>query len=639
MRLSSRQQFKQFREQFKSGNLPTDFAPVPDKKDRANVKPKWSYLRFYFEWLKPYRRAIVLVFVLGLSAALLGLIPPYATKLIIDGILQGDLVEGGPTSRSHLLHLAGAGVLLILIIQQSVEAVRTYRINLLNLKVLRKLQQRLFDHLLRLPIHEIQEMKTGGIVTRVTSDVDDVSGLLQMAIITPGIAAFRVVATMVVLVYIQWRMAFVAVAILLPIIVINLRWIRKLKPLHRSVRRDRGEVNARVVESFSGLAVVRAFQRERTEARSFAVGQNLIIRKRLLTRLYYLAVYSAWGLLVPLASLLIIWYGGTRYLIGQLTIGEIVAFQMYVFMLMMPISQIVQSWSDTQLAMAALERTVDIMNRSVDMPDRDGAVDAPTHVQTIRFESVTFGYDAGRPVLHNVDLTVGAGQTVALVGRSGAGKSTLTNLVARFYDPQAGAILLNGIDLRDIKLAGYRSLLGMVQQDVFLFDGTVQENIEYGRRGASIEAIIHAAQKANAHSFILGLADGYDTLIGERGIKLSGGQKQRIGIARAILADPQILILDEATSNLDTESEQLIQASLVNLLANRTTFVIAHRLSTITRADMIVVMDQGRIVETGTHAELAAAGGVYTQMVARQIQFESNLLPGAISIEHVYTAA
>jgi len=499
VRPSSRKQFKQFREQFKSGNLRTDFAPAPDQKEWAAVTPKWSYLRYYFEWLKAYKRAIVLVFILGLSAALLGLIPPYATKLIIDRILQGDLVEGGSTSRLRMLHLAGVGVLLIVIIQQSIEAVRTYRINLLNLKVLRKLQQRLFDHLLRLPIHEVQAMKTGGIVTRVTSDVDDVSGLLQMAIITPGIAAFRVVATMVVLVSIQWRMAVVAVAILIPIILINLRWIRKLKPLHRSIRQDRGEVNARVVESFSGLAVVRVFRRERTEAQDFAVGQNLIIRKKLFTRLYYLAVSTAWGVLVPLASLLIIWYGGTRYLMGQLSLGEIVAFQMYVFMLMMPISQIVQSWSDTQLAMAALERTVDIMARSVDMPDRGAAVDAPAHLETIRFDSVTFGYDADRPVLHDIDLTVGAGQTVALVGQSGAGKSTLTNLLARSYDPQAGAILLNGIDLRDIKLASYRSLLGMVQQDVFLFDGTVRENIEYGRRGASIEAIIDAAGKANAH--------------------------------------------------------------------------------------------------------------------------------------------
>ncbi|MEE9296644.1 MAG: ABC transporter ATP-binding protein [Phycisphaerae bacterium] len=629
MTLSSKEQFKQFRERFASGNLPADFGSGPADQDKIGTKPKWSYMRFYFQWLGPFKGAVVLVFILGLTAALLGLIPPYATKLIIDRILQGGVLDGEAVARSRNLHVAGAAVLAILLVQQAIEAVRTYRINLLNLKVLRKLQQRLYDHLLRLPIHEIQEMKTGGIVTRVGNDVDDVSGLLQMAIITPGIAAFRVAATMVVLVCIQWRMAVVAVAILIPIVVINLRWIRKLKPLHRSIRRDRGEINARVVESFGGVGVVRVFRRERTEARNFALGQNVIIRKRLFTRLYYLAVSTAWGLLVPLASLLIIWYGGTRYLVGELTIGEIVAFQMYVFMLMMPISQIVQSWSDTQLSLAALERTVDIMNRSAAMPDRPGAVDVPERVETIRFEKVTFGYHAERPVLHGIDLTVRAGQTVALVGRSGAGKSTLTNLVARFYDPQEGAILLNGVDLRDVKLAGYRSLLGMVQQDVFLFDGTVRENIAYGRRGASIEEIIEAAGKAHADPFINEFPDGYDTLIGERGIKLSGGQKQRISIARAILADPQILILDEATSNLDTESEQLIQDSLVNLLADRTTFVIAHRLSTITRADLIVVMDRGRIIELGRHAELASAGGVYKEMVARQIQFESDLVDAA----------
>jgi ATP-binding cassette subfamily B protein/subfamily B ATP-binding cassette protein MsbA len=253
-----------------------------------------------------------------------------------------------------------------------------------------------------------------------------------------------------------------------------------------------------------------------------------------------------------------------------------------------------------------------------DKPDPPDAIEAPARVEELRFVDVSFAYREGEPVVSDFNLTVPGGSVVALVGRSGAGKTTLTDLVARFHDPTTGQILLNGTDLRKLRLRSYRQLLGVVQQEVFLFDGTIKENIAYGRRHATDAEIIDAAKRANAHEFIAPLPEGYDSIIGERGVKLSGGQRQRLAIARAILADPQILILDEATSNLDTESEQLIQASLTELLRGRTSFVIAHRLSTITHADMIVVMERGRIVEQGTHADLMRARGVYYAMVTRQ---------------------
>ena len=296
------------------------------------------------------------------------------------------------------------------------------------------------------------------------------------------------------------------------------------------------------------------------------------------------------------------------------------AFQWYTFLLLNPVWNIVNSFSELQRSLAAMERVFEVLAMEDDKPDRPDARDAPRVVHEIRFENVEFEYREGRPVVRDFNVAVPGGSVVALVGRSGAGKTTVTDLVARFHDPTQGRILLNGSDIRDFRLRTYRDLLAIVQQDVFLFDGSVRDNIAYGRHDATDAEIEDAARRANAHEFIVKLPEQYETFIGERGVKLSGGQQQRLAIARAILASPQILILDEATSNLDTESEQLIQASMATLLAGRTTFVIAHRLSTIRRADLILLMEDGRVIERGTHEELMSARGAYYGMVLRQME-------------------
>jgi ATP-binding cassette subfamily B protein/subfamily B ATP-binding cassette protein MsbA len=270
-----------------------------------------------------------------------------------------------------------------------------------------------------------------------------------------------------------------------------------------------------------------------------------------------------------------------------------------------------------------MERVFEVLAMEDDKPDRPGAREAPAVVRELRFDDVTFEYREGQPVVRDFNVTVPGGSVIALVGRSGAGKTTVTDLVARFHDPTRGRLLLNGSDIRDLKLRSYRDLLAIVQQDVFLFDGSVRDNIAYGRHDATDGDVADAARRANAHEFIVRLPSGYDTFIGERGVKLSGGQQQRLAIARAILASPQILILDEATSNLDTESEQLIQASMADLLADRTTFVIAHRLSTIHRADLILLMENGAVVERGTHEELMRVRGLYHEMVRRQMEAQT----------------
>jgi ATP-binding cassette subfamily B protein/subfamily B ATP-binding cassette protein MsbA len=391
-----------------------------------------------------------------------------------------------------------------------------------------------------------------------------------------------------------------------------------VRPIYRQVRRDVSTVDGRVGEAFEGIRAVRSFLGETREEHEFALGHNTITRMKLFARKRELILWSSWGFLLATIGLVIFWVGGYLYVRGLASIGDITAFQVYTFMLLSPVWQIVNSFSELQRSLAAMERVFEVLETPEDKPDRELAVDPPARVEEIEFRHVSFSYETSKAVISDFQLAVSGRKVVALVGKSGAGKTTITDLLARFYDPTDGAILLNGIDIRDIKLRGYRQLLGVVQQDTFLFDGTVRDNIAYAERSASFEAVLDAAKRANAHEFIEQMPQGYNTIVGERGVKLSGGQRQRMSIARALLANPQILILDEATSNLDTESEQLIQKSLEELLKDRTTFIIAHRLSTVTHADMIVVMDQGRIVEMGDHETLLAQGGVYSQMVFRQ---------------------
>jgi ATP-binding cassette subfamily B protein/subfamily B ATP-binding cassette protein MsbA len=557
------------------------------------------------------------VFLLSLVAAGLDMIWPLAIKHIIDNILPAHL----PWPRRLVqLNWLGLGIIALLLLKQAADSTRAYRMAVLNIRIVFRLRQRLFDRMLSLSLGRLSELKSGGIVSRLSSDVDSVSGLVQMAVISPGVAVIRIILTVGVLLALSWRLAVAAMVALPPLALMSYLWLRKVRPIYRSAQQDRQDVDARVNEIFGGVRIVRSFRREKHEQYAYGISQNTIIRKLLRAQGREIALEGLWGILIPATSLLIVWYGGYLILrgIGNLGVGDIFAFQIFAVLLLQPVFQIVASISQTQKSLAAMERVFESMEAPPDKPDAPDAIDAPDAVERIQFDRVMFEYRPGVPVIEDFNLIVPGGSTVALVGPSGAGKTTLTDLVARFYDPTAGAVLLNGVDLRRFKLQSYRRLLAVVQQETFLFDGTVRENISYGRRGATIHQIIDAARRANAHEFIDTLPEAYDTIIGERGFKLSGGQRQRLSIARAILADPQILILDEATSNLDTESEQLIQSSLAELFKGRTTFVIAHRLSTITHANLIVVLDRGRIREAGPHDLLMRQRGLYHDMVERQ---------------------
>lgn len=619
MSVTSRERFRRFVSDYRARTLDQTTEQSEEKsKEPPPPKRRRQYLREYFRWLRPHRVGLGAVFLLALITAGLQLVEPLFMRFIIDRVLLKPALD--PAVRLRLLHLAGFTFVGVIILSNLLGALKDYRQRLLNVRVMLSLRRSLFDRLLHLPLAKLYDMKTGGILSRLTGDVETTTGLLQMAIVSPAISLLRLTIAIGVLLSLNWRLALTAMAIIPGAMLMSFIFARRIRPIYRSLRKDAEQIDGRVGETFSGIRVVRAFRREMLELLDYMVGRHTVLRKEMFAQRRELVLWTSWGLLMGSVNVVIVWYGGYLNLTGGASIGDIMAFQWYTYLLLGPVWQIVNSFSELQRSLAAMERVFEVLGMPNDKPDRPDARDAPANVEEIRFEGVEFEYREGTPVVQEFNVTVPGGTVVALVGRSGAGKTTVTDLVARFHDPTRGRILLNGTDIREFHLNSYRDLLAIVQQDVFLFDGSVRDNIAYGRRNASTEEIEDAARRANAHEFIEKLPQQYQTFIGERGVKLSGGQCQRLAIARAILAQPRILILDEATSNLDTESEQLIQESLADLLAEQTTFVIAHRLSTIRRAQLILLMEDGLIIERGSHQDLMAARGTYYQMVLRQLE-------------------
>ena len=655
---TSKARFAEFLNMFRRGEmkLEEDFdAPKkPRLPDPEQKKRRRAYLRLYVKRLWPHWKMVLLLAILAITVAALELIQPLFARYIIDQIL---LAQGPVGSKVQQLHLIGGLFLAVVLFSQVLGIWRSWNQRLLNMRVILTLRRALFDRLVKLPLDTLSEMKVGGIISRLTDDINKTTGLLQMAVISPSVAVLRLVMAMVILFLLNWKLALTAIGILPPIMLLSLIAVRRIRPIYRAIQKDVSLVDGRIGEAFQGIRAVRAFRGEPRESHEYMVGHHSITRMRMFAARREIILWSTWGLLMALIGIVITWAGGYWYLTDQLkdiapenrtTIGDISAFQFYTFLLLNPVWQIVESMTELQRSLASMERVFEVLESPVDKPDREGALDVDPIVKTFAFEGVWFAYNDSTPailaseshddktsgpakaksadealeepryVIRDFNLEVPGGQVIALVGRSGAGKTTVTDLVARFYDPVRGRITLNGIDLQDYKLSSYRTLIGVVQQEVFLFDGTVFENIAYANREATFEQVLEAARRANADEFVSQLPDGYDSIIGERGVKLSGGQRQRLSIARALLADPQILILDEATSNLDTESEQLIQQSMTQLLKDRTTFIIAHRLSTITHADQIVVMEDGEIVETGSHESLLGNNGLYAEMIRRQ---------------------
>jgi ATP-binding cassette subfamily B protein len=585
----------------------------------ASSNKEREYLYKYLRWLQPHINAVANLLLLALAVTGLEILAPLLLRYIIDQVLMKPGATA--TVRMSHLNLVGGMFIMLVLAQNMIGGARDYRQLLFNSKLMIELRRSLFERLLNLPLPKLWDMKIGGILSRLSGDVEVTTGLLQLTIVSPTVSVVRLIGAVAVLIAVNQRLAMTMLGIIPGAMASSLIVARRIHPIYRSIRRDAEVIDGRAGEVLSGIRIVRTFRKELSELLDYVKGRHAVLRKELFAERRQLVILTAWNLLMGFVHLAIVWYGGHLYLLARASIGDIMAFECYIALLLSPVWGIVNSFSELQRSLAAMERVFEILEMKSDKPDKPDASDAPRVVEEIRFENVVFEYLKGRPVVRDFNVVVPSGSLVALVGRSGAGKTTVTDLVARFHDPTRGRILLNGKDIRNYRVRSYRSLLAIVQQDVFLFDGSVRENIAYARHDASSAEIHEAARRAHAHEFIVKLPEEYETFIGERGIKLSGGQQQRLAIARAILAAPQILILDEATSNLDTESERLIQASMATLLEGRTTFVIAHRLSTVRRANMILLIDDGCVVEEGTHDVLMNAHGLYYDMVVRQTEF------------------
>ncbi|MCP4170173.1 MAG: ABC transporter ATP-binding protein [Fuerstiella sp.] len=634
-RTSSRRQFDGYRNKVRSGALPSggsvhSTGHVRLRKDR--VRSAGELVRRFFSLLSPFRMQIVWILASLTLATLLGLIPPAGTKFLLDYVLTSrplpesfaiwlpSLVDAAPKS---LLLYTLLAVLFVSMAKIFVRICGRWYATRITKRIQLDVRRRVFEHAVRLPLHRVQEIRSGGVASILREDGGSVGELVFGLLYNPWRAAIQLIGSFVILAWVDWTLLCGAI-VLLPLVFLTHRtWISRIRPQFRAIRKQRELIDAGAAEAFAGMRVVRAFSRQRREAGRFITDNNLMARKELYSWWWMRIVEMIWETMIPVSSGALLFYGGWRVIDGALTIGDLMMFLVYLLMLLQPLAALANSATQVQNSLSGLDRILDLLDEPREMPSKADSVriDRDTVQGDISFHHVTFTYPGtDSPALRDVDLDIRGGQVVALVGPSGAGKTTLCNLVARFYDPTEGQVLLDGRDLADYDVESFRSLLGVVEQDVFLFDGSIADNIAYARRDASDDELRAAATAANAMEFIDRLADGLDTLIGERGVRLSGGQRQRLAIARAILADPKLLILDEATSNLDTESERLIQDSLAELMQGRTSFVIAHRLSTIAGADLICVVEDGEITQTGTHEELMVSGGKYRTMVEQQVQ-------------------
>jgi subfamily B ATP-binding cassette protein MsbA len=568
-------------------------------------------LKRLFQLLTPYWKTIIISAILLVGRAGLELVPPLFQKEIIDEVI---------TAR-NLTYLGAMITALVgtYALNQLVQIGDNYVRHALGEKFILDLRVRLYAYLQKMSLSFFERTSTGELMSRVTNDLSALENFVTHGSALTAVDLMRLIGGTAILFVLDYRLA-VLVMIPIPILALALRhYNTKIRPVYRRVRARLGDINAKLQDNLSGIRVIQAFAREDLEYSRFSMESERYYQARVKGIRYWSIFFPAIRFFGAMGAVIVLGVGSVMVVKEQLTIGTLVAFLAYITSIYDPINRLTEVDNIFQEAIAAGERIFELLDETTDVKDAPDAIDLPAIRGGMVFDRVHFRYGSGDQVLHDISFTMAPGEMVALVGPSGAGKTSVANLICRFYDPVKGHVSVDGRDLRNIKLASLRRQVGVVLQDSFLFNNTIAENLYYGKPDATEDELMAAARAANAHDFIMQLPDGYATEIGERGVKLSGGQKQRLALARAILADPRILILDEATSSVDAEAEYLIQQALERVLKGRTALVIAHRLSTVRNADKIIVLDRGRIAEVGRHPELMQRGGLYSQLYQRQM--------------------
>lgn len=572
-------------------------------------------IRRLMTFAKKYWHWIMLTVVCMLAFTVSDLLFPQVLRLIVDRCLRGH--------QYHLLPRYAEALLLIAVVRGFFQFGQLYLPEFVAQRTIFDIRNRLFDHIQRLSFTYHDEAETGQLISRATSDVDVLRRWLGhglMHLLSDGLIFLGILLYFLSM---NWQLALVALSCIPILIATVFKYGTKIRPLFTAVQNQRGEMTTAIQQNLMGIRVVKSFAREKHEVGKFDKQTNELLERSLDTARVSAFYSPVMDFLAAVSTAFVIWYGGIQLIRGDISLGEWLVFYAYLGMLIRPVRMMGWVVNQTQNAVASADRIFEILDTHREVHLKDGKQELAKCRGEVVFQDVSFSYGDGSRVLSGLSFKVNPGETVALVGPTGSGKSTVINLLPRFYDVTEGAILVDGVDIRSYRLESLRRQIGIVSQESFLFGDSARENIAYGRPDADLEEVIEAAKAANIHEFIDSLPDEYETRIGERGVNLSGGQKQRVAIARALLLNPPILILDDSTSSVDTETEAQIQMALLNLMESRTTFVIAQRISTVKRAHKILVLDKGRIVQMGTHEELLAQGGLYADICRLQFGEEA----------------